>query len=111
MFQSAPEAGPGTWEKGLFDYHDLYDKVKDPNSGYVRYWDEEAKVPYIYNKSLGVFSTYENTESLTQKLNYIDEKGLGGMFFWEASADLPKEHPDFLTHSLIGVAASELGGF
>ena len=110
LFQPATGAGPGTWpgEDSLLDYHDLYDKVKDPNSGYVRYWDGDAKVPYVYNESQGVFSTYEDIESLTDKLNYIDEKSLGGMFFWEASADLPSSHADYQTNSLIGLAASEL---
>ena len=105
LFQPGTGVGPGTWEAGLFDYYDLHNKVNDPNSGYVRHWDENAQVPYVYNGSLGVFSTYEDIQSLTQKLNYIDEKGLGGMFFWEASADLDSSHPD----SLIGLAASELG--
>ena len=110
LFQPATGPGPGTWpgEDSLLDYHDLYDKVKDPNSGYVRYWDGDAKVPYVYNESQGVFSTYEDIESLTHKLNYIDEKSLGGMFFWEASADLPSSHADYQTNSLIGLAASEL---
>ena len=111
LFQPATGAGPGTWpgEDSLLDYHDLYDKVTDPNSGYVRYWDGDAKVPYVYNQSQGVFSTYEDIESLTHKLNYIDEKSLGGMFFWEASADLSSSHVDYQTNSLIGLAASELG--
>ena len=108
MFEPGTGAGPGTWEDGLFDYYDLYNKVNDPNSGYVRYWDEDVQVPYVYNESQGVFSTYEDIESLTHKLNYIDEKSLGGMFFWEASADLPSSHADYQTNSLIGLAASEL---
>lgn len=105
LFQSATGAGPGTWENGVLDYHDLYSKVNDPNSGYVRYWDEAAQVPYVYNDSLGVFSTYEDTQSLGMKLDYLKEQGLGGMFFWEASADLDSNHSD----SLIGLAADQLG--
>lgn len=105
LYQAATGAGPGTWENGVLDYHDLYAKVNDPNSGYVRYWDDAAKVPYVYNDSLGVFSTYEDTQSLGMKLDYLKEQGLGGMFFWEASADLDSSHSD----SLIGLAADQLG--
>ncbi|MGK7909095.1 MAG: glycosyl hydrolase family 18 protein [Synechococcus sp.] len=104
LFQAATGAGPGTYENGIFDYDDLYTKLNDPNSGYVRYWDDEAQVPYVYNKSLGVFSTYEDVQSLGAKLDYVQDRGLGGMFFWEASADLPGTHAE----SLIGLTASEL---
>ena len=104
LFQSATGAGPGTYENGVFDYDDLFQKVNDPNSGYVRYWDDEAKVPFVYNESLGVFSTYEDVESLGMKLDFVKDRELGGMFFWEFSADLPGSHSD----SLIGLTASEL---
>ncbi|MEB3190360.1 MAG: glycosyl hydrolase family 18 protein [Snowella sp.] len=105
LFQTATGAGPGTWEAGNFDYKDLYQKVNNPSSGYTRYWDDLAKVPYVYNKSLGVFSTYEDKQSLGAKLDYLKTQGLGGMFFWEASADLPSTSPD----SLIHLAATQLG--
>ena len=104
LFQSATGAGPGTWEAGIFDYKELYEKVNDPNSGYDLFWDDTAQVPYVYNESLGVFSTYEDSRSLGMKLDYLQEQGLGGMFFWEASADLNANHPD----SLINIAATEL---
>ena len=51
-----------------------------------------------------MFSTYENAQSLGVKLDYLQEQGLGGMFFWEASGDLNANHPD----SLINIAATEL---
>ncbi|MEB3308716.1 MAG: glycosyl hydrolase family 18 protein [Snowella sp.] len=105
LFQSATGAGPGTWEAGNFDYKDLHQKINTANSGYVRYWDDVAKVPYIYNKSLGVFSTYEDKQSLGAKMDYLKTQGLGGMFFWEASGDLVSTHPD----SLISLAANQLG--
>lgn len=105
LFQSATGAGPGTWEAGSFDYKDLYQKVNNTNSGYVRYWDDVAKAAYVYNRSLGVFSTYEDKQSLGVKLDYLKTQGLGGLFFWEASADLPGTHAD----SLIGLAANQLG--
>ena len=71
----------------------------------MRYWDETAQVPYVYNEQLGVFSTYEDTQSLGAKLDYVQDLGLGGMFFWEASADLAVTNAD----SLIGLTATQLG--
>ncbi|WP_324281462.1 glycosyl hydrolase family 18 protein [Cyanobacterium aponinum UTEX 3221] len=104
LFQNATNAGPGTWENGVFDYKDLYNKVNDSSSGYQRFWDDTAKVAYVYNSSLGVFSTYEDKQSLHAKLDYLKEKELGGIFFWEASADLESNHPD----SLINIASTQL---
>ena len=103
LYQPASGAAQGTWEAGNYDYKDLYNKVlTDPN--YKEYWDPQAKVPYIYNEKAGIFSTYENTRSLGHKLDYLKSQGLRGMFFWEASGDLPSNDPNSLIHK----AASEL---
>ena len=105
LFQPATGAGAGTWEKGIIDYNDLYNKLQT-DSNYVRYWDDAAKVPYVHNAQTGFFSTYEDTESLSYKLDYIKENQLGGTFFWEASGDI---HDSNNSNSLIDLAASELG--
>nr|MDJ0703624.1 glycosyl hydrolase family 18 protein [Leptolyngbyaceae cyanobacterium MO_188.B28] len=103
LYQSASGAATGTWEAGNYDYKDLYNKLKtDPN--YKEYWDPQAKVPYVYNEKEGIFSTYENTQSLGHKLDYLKSQGLRGMFFWDASSDLNGNDPN----SLINKAASEL---
>jgi chitinase len=53
--------------------------------GYCRYWDEEAMAPYLFNGS--TFISYEDQESLSEKIAYIKEKGLGGIMFWEYNCD------------------------
>ena len=105
LFQSATGAGEGTWEKGVIDYNDLYNKVQT-DSNYQVYWDDASQVPYVYNAQEKFFSTYENTESMSLKLDYIKENNLGGTFFWEASSDIRDSNDP---NSLIGLAASELG--
>jgi|GEM_PF-530487 len=109
LFQSATGGGPGDHNYGgptsnVFTYAELYNKINDPTSGYKAYWDSAAQVPYIYNSSLKVFSTYENSQSITAKTNYIKNQGLAGMFFWDASSDLPASN----SNSLINVASSQL---
>lgn len=42
-----------------------------------------------------MFSIYEDIEFLIYKLNYIDEKSLGGMFFWEVFVDLFSFYVDY----------------
>jgi chitinase len=66
------------------DYGDLVENYIDKN-GYRRYWDREARVPYLFDGS--TFISYEDQESLAGKIAYIKEKGLGGIMFWEYKCD------------------------
>ncbi|MCB0851939.1 MAG: glycoside hydrolase family 18 protein, partial [Bacteroidetes bacterium] len=56
-------------------------------NGFVRYWDDGAEAPYLWNDSTRTFITYDNPESLSLKADYVIEKGLGGVMFWEYSHD------------------------
>lgn len=55
--------------------------------GYKYYWDDVAKVPYLYNEDKGVFVSFDNVESLTEKVRLVKEKGLGGMMIWDLGTD------------------------
>lgn len=48
-----------------------------------RYWDDNAKAPYIYDEEEKIFITYEDAESIRHKTEYVREKGMGGIMFWE----------------------------
>lgn len=54
-------------------------------TGYQRFFHSVAKVPWLFNGS--TFITYDDEESLTEKANYIKEKGLIGAMIWELSQD------------------------
>ncbi|MEK5059603.1 chitinase [Paenibacillus sp. FSL H7-0326] len=79
----------GTWEPGSFDFYDLEANYINKN-GYTRYWNDTAKVPYLYNASNKRFISYDDVESLGHKTAYIKSKGLGGAMFWELSGDRNK---------------------
>ncbi len=55
--------------------------------GFVRYWDDVAKVPWLYNAGTKEWITYEDAQSMRIKGEYIAEQGLGGAMFWELSND------------------------
>jgi chitinase len=76
----------GTWEDGVFDYWDLEDNYINLN-GYTQYWHDEAKVPWLYNPNTQVMISYDDTESIRLKAQYILDEGLGGGMFWEFSGD------------------------
>lgn len=76
----------GLYQKGepVHGFHfTLTDVPALLESGYVRYWDEEAAVPYLYNEESQIFVSYEDAESLEMKCRYVMEHRLGGVMFWE----------------------------
>ncbi|MBD2146960.1 glycosyl hydrolase family 18 protein, partial [Sphaerospermopsis sp. FACHB-1194] len=101
LLQSSSGKASGTWATGVYDYKDLYNKLQTQPSVYTRYWDDIAKVPYIYSPTDqgGMFSSYEDSQSIGIKTNYIKDKGLGGMFFWDLSSDLVGNHNDSLVNN------------
>lgn len=56
------------------------------NENYVRYYDVEAGVPYLYSEVDKIFVTYEDEESLQQKTQYAYDNNMGIMF-WEYGYD------------------------
>jgi len=58
-----------------------------PDQGYVRYWDEKASVPFLYNSKQQIFVSYEDPESLAAKCRFVLSQKLGGVMFWEYSND------------------------
>lgn len=69
-------------------------------NGYVRYWDEEACAPYLFNGSSLI--SYDDEESITRKCEYIKKTGLAGIMFWEYSCDR--------THRLLDAMHQGLNG-
>lgn len=55
--------------------------------GFVRYWDESAQAPYLYNASTGAWFSYEDEESLAAKCRYVRDRGIAGVMFWELRGD------------------------
>ncbi|NWL87979.1 chitinase [Paenibacillus sp. 79R4] len=54
-------------------------------NGYKRYYDAQAKAAYLYNGDM--FITYEDPQSLLEKVKYIQQHNLGGAMVWEYSQD------------------------
>ncbi|KIA97659.1 glycoside hydrolase [Flavobacterium sp. JRM] len=66
------------------------------SAGWVRYWDNATKVPYLYNASLHQFISYEDKQSMELKAEYIKSKNLGGGMIWELSQDTRGAIPNAL---------------
>ena len=57
------------------------------DGGYVRYWDSSSSVPYLYNAGAKIFVSYDDTESMALKCKFALDHKLGGIMFWDYSAD------------------------
>ena len=106
-----PQAPLGTWDErncehsGAIEFCDLsqgigtnthhYLDASNPlvvsstaaAAGWVRHWDDVAKVPYLYNATENKFISYDDAESINIKVKYALAKQLGGVMIWELSQD------------------------
>jgi len=67
-----------------------YSVLKDSlvnTSGFKAYRDEAAKAPYLFNKEVKVFITYDDEWSVQNKCNYVLDKRMAGVMFWEYESD------------------------
>lgn len=89
MWKNVPPDENGLFQSGDFEmglpYHQIFALSK--TSHYVRFWDEKASVPYLYSAKDSAWITYEDTESLAEKMKFIKENKLAGAMFWEMSED------------------------
>ncbi len=79
LFNTAETIGMG------IDYVDFCQNINA--NGFTRYWDDQAKAPYLWNPEEKTFISYEDEESIALKMEYLKKRGLGGAMFWEYSAD------------------------
>ena len=71
-----------------------YTFVKDSlvnQKGFIRYWDENAKAPYLFNAETNQLVVYDDEESVMLKCEYVNENNMGGVMFWQYASD-PAEY-------------------
>jgi chitinase len=74
----------GTWEPGSFDYWDLADRFL---ATAPTHRSPEAGVPWLYDPAAGLMISYDDADSIAGKAGYARGRGLGGVMFWDLSAD------------------------
>lgn len=85
---------------GQIIYYRLLAKDCLNNSAYTRFWDESSKAPYLWNGDSSIFISYEDTESINYKIDYLKKKGLSGVMFWEYSDDYESQLLDAIHANL-----------
>ncbi|MWB93208.1 T9SS sorting signal type C domain-containing protein [Flavobacterium sp. GA093] len=69
-------------------------------AGWVRYFDNTTKVPYLYNATLKQFISYEDKQSMDLKVQYIKSRNLAGGMIWELSQDTRGAVPNALINQV-----------
>lgn len=86
-----PENTGGLWGNGSNPYYRMEDLLAGivPNKAkdYKRYWDDGAKVPYLYSPTDKVYHSYDDAESIGIKVQYIKDNGLAGSIIWDITGD------------------------
>ena len=101
QLQDCQGKGRGTWDEGVLDFSDIDGNLVNKN-GFVRYWNDAVKAPYLFNAETGEFVSYDDVESLGYKINYVKQHGLGGAMFWEISGDRNFVLQNKLAHDFLG---------
>ncbi|MBU3087929.1 glycoside hydrolase family 18 protein [Clostridium gasigenes] len=93
LFQSAKSSFKGNLgDGGQYSWYDI--PAMEKSSEWQKFRDPIARTPYLYNKSKKQFITYEDEQSLTERVSYVNKNNYGGLIVWDASGDNIKAgHP------------------
>ena len=80
-------------------YTYIKDSLVNKNS-FVRYWDENAKAPYLFNSETNQLITYDDEESVMLKCEYVIDNNMAGMMFWQYASDTNEYLLDAINESL-----------
>lgn len=85
-------------------FTDLKENFIDKN-GYKKYWDDDAKAPFLYNGE--EFITYEDEESLGHKCDIVVNEGIYGIMVWEFGGDREQYLLPFMRQRLDSLASAK----
>lgn len=77
-----------SWRGSSIPYATLNKYFVNKN-GFKRHWDDVAKAPYLFDGQ--TFISYDDAESIGAKAEYIKEKKLAGIMYWEYVNDIDGE--------------------
>lgn len=80
----------GLYRSGKFKHFIPYRQFSSrlsPDSGFIFYRDSIAKAPYAYNQAQRTFATFDDPVSIRGKTQYVIDRKLKGIMFWELSLD------------------------
>jgi len=80
---------PYNLEKGAIDLTGI-EELYGPNGTLIPNgirFDDRTKSNFVWDKKRKIFLTFDYKEAIEAKVDYVIDKGLQGIFYWEASTD------------------------
>jgi len=90
IWKDVPDINNGLYQSGEFFKGVGFKDWEKLEPGYNFYWDKASKAPYAYNKDKGYFFTFDDSLSVTYKTEYVKNKKLKGIMFWQLMNDRPQ---------------------
>ncbi len=89
-WDGVPNTDHGLFQKAqtIGQYGPGYTRLKNEyinKNGFVRYWDDAAKAPFLYNGDSLI--SYDDPESIKAKCGLIKREGYLGLMYWEHGSD------------------------
>lgn len=85
---------------GMIEYYRVLAEECINKNGFTTYWDSSAAAPYLWNADSAIFISYEDSNSIRLKIEYLKKKGLGGVMFWEYTDDYDSQLLDAIYENL-----------
>lgn len=92
IFNIEQDANNGLYQKGKFTGSISFSKLNKDSlqtAGFTYYWDDVAKAPYMYAPAKKQILTFDDEKSIALKTQYVLDKQLGGIMFWQLADDKP----------------------
>ena len=94
-FYGRSYTGVASTNDGLFNsfdsassatYYDIVQNI-EPQADYEYHWHPVAQVPWLYSAAEETFVSYDNVDSIANKVDFVKNNGFGGAMCWELSQD------------------------
>lgn len=85
LFQ--PSTGPPSGSREREGDWNVLARTRVADRNYVRHWESAARVPWLYDSTSGTWVSYDDPQSVAEKVSYVRELGLGGVVIWELGGD------------------------
>jgi chitinase len=100
VWEAVPAENNGLYQPGTFKMSQAYRHFPNglsQEAGYQFFWDDVTKASYAYHPEKKLFATFDDKRSITLKTQYVVDKNLGGIMFWELGSD---SYTDGLLHTI-----------
>ncbi|WP_207426205.1 glycoside hydrolase family 18 protein [Pedobacter sp. SYSU D00535] len=104
-WQNVPDRNNGLYQPGTFRNTVAiknFISVYTPANGFRALWDDTAQAPFLYSPSRKLFVTFDDNRSVKLKTEYMMERKLNGIMFWQILHDKS-------SGSLLGTIVNTIG--